>query len=355
MFLFGSATFAVVGGYFKVPEGSIKQFAEQICIILYTHISLFLVIFLEWAVYKGGHDMMLFLNAMFEFKIRRSSPLSRNVVGVQSRIARNNASGILGVLFVILLSIIGPFVGFLAGTKILKICVFTVFFDWGLDAFSSICAYVPWFFLSLFHCSPVFYGAMEIANAGSVCGIFVLFASSIQANHLKELNKEIVTDSISKSYSSLRAYQRMFVMNRVGHEAIARLLAVYLGTGFYLAIFSFTLIVYGWSLLSSVFYPLVLLVTATVVILMYFGLGFGTEGYEESVKFLEHWRHTAVHYKNRLYIRKLVRSLKPLGFVCGDVGVLDNDRATTYLYSVIENTITCMLMFGNIIRTHGFL
>lgn len=136
---------------------------------------------------------------------------------------------------------------------------------------------------------------------------------------------------------------------------MTRSAAVGLGFGFYTTMFSITLSIHGYHLLSIIYFPWVVIAAAFCIILIHFGPDFTTEAYGLSKEFIRQQRINFANNSqvNRKYAERVIRSLRTVGFNCGAIGELTNDRATTYVYSVIENSITCILLTGDFIAHYN--
>lgn len=151
----------------------------------------------------------------------------------------------------------------------------------------------------------------------------------------------------------LRTYQQLIVLHSLILEPSSKIVAIIMGFGFYLMIISVSLLIYGWYILSPWVYPLIPFVCSICITILVVALPLAPLALECSESLLYRWSNMPEKFRGgRGYLKRLFKSLRSTEFICGEVGVLDGNRSTTYVASIIESSMTCLLLFGTVIKVY---
>lgn len=341
-FLYSFAVFANKSGYsaFKLRILQIR-YMDEMCLALYIHLALGFILSLEWLYYKYGEEFVEYINRLMTFHPRHRRK-SRNT---------NDITGILGCLVVISITAGSVLLSIIFGSGLLQPAIVTIFLQSiphlitspELKLVVTILVYTTQFLLLL-------YVLLQVASTVSIGFLFTLFTVRLHSNHLADIKYLLLYRQYS---ASVRQYQHLHVIHRIGGVANSVIVGIFMGIGFYLFIFSLMLSILGWRLLPLLFLPIPIIVIGFCFLQLFVALPMAPCVNNLSLLLLEEWKLHRYNFKheNALYVKKLWNSLPPLWICCEPVGPLDADRATKYLYSIFDNSITSLLLCKGILKT----
>lgn len=342
----------------------VQTYPDELCMAFYVHLIISMIVLLELNIYKHRNEIVLYLNELLRFSVvnrwnirLRRIPYRNNAIAQRLHLHAilEDLTGALGMIVVIGLAIIGPFVGAIVGSGILRVLVATVIF-FNIPPLLNVSGWptIQNIILRITFFIGAFYSVLEVCANVAFGTLILLFATSTQVKHMSGIKYLLSSGKLS---TSVRQYQKLQVIHGIGKDSFASVAAVFMGTGFYILMFSVTFSILGWKILSPLLYPLLPFVTAICLLMLTFVLPSTYLAYNQSVRVILEWKiHTKqFRFVNPLYIKKLVKSLQPMGFWCGDVSILDRDRATRYVYSIIDNCLTCILLCGSVMRSWNLI
>lgn len=351
--LYFGTVHATIGGFLPKPVLN-KQNIYEFCVSVYLHLFWCMWGAYEWIVFTFGSEIASYINALFHFQTNLGRETDQ--IRVRSFVSNGDLAGKLGFVYVSTIALTYPCFPFVLACKMFKVLIISVLFDYiPLQSLAGILAPLVSLTLFLLHFIIIFPVTLELLGAQMVFGVLVFFIPSVQIYHLKRLT--YLASRANTSMLALSEYQKLCLVHTVGTRFITRGAAVGLGFGFYTTIFSITLVVHGYHILPFIHYCLVVITAVFCMVLVHFGLKFTKEAFVLSEEFLKHQRiYSALQtHASRKYMKRCLRSLQTVGFNCGAIGELTSDRATTYLYSIIDNSIACILMTGDIIARYGIV
>lgn len=327
MILLVGAGFAIKFGYTRFTYTLLaRQYIDEACLFIYTHLVFLLALWLEWLFYRQGQDLVEYVNSLLVLQHSEQPRNHKDVLG-------SVAYFVVGSLPIVCIGL-----GILLGSGILPATIITIFYkSFAVQSTSP-----------TFNIQNVVFGAahlwgfvaLNLEGGSAVClGFLVaLFNSSFLINHLNYI-KFLSSKNCS---TSVREYHLLQVVLQSGCKPISFLCVIFMGVGFYIFIFSVTLSALGWDLLSPLFFPLAPLTVGFCVVLLSFALPVTAKAINLSMELLRNWKLHQYHFKytNRLYMQKFLRSLRPVNISCGPFGTLNGEKVTTYLYSIFDNSIT---------------
>ncbi len=326
----------------------IRLNANEFFITFYSQLICIVVLAFDYTLFNYRHVLVIYLDKLLYFiptpdKIskRYAAPWYTDTVGcIGTALMLSLYSG--GILFVLI-----------CGLEIVDCTMLPVAIDYIFPPENS----RSWkFFLVKFAVSMIFHWEMclELATCLIMVLVVIIYIVTIHFSHLRAISR------LTNMYFGachlqhlLRTYQQLRVLHSVILEPSSKIVAIIMGFGFYVMIISMSLLVYGWYFLSPWVYPLIPFVCLICFTILVVALPLAPLALQCSESLLHRWSKMPEKFRGgRRYLKRLFKSLRPTQFICGGVGVLDRDRSTMYVASIIESSMTCLLLFGTIIKAY---
>lgn len=342
MTLFFAASFAMKFGYFGKDFTFIaKHYTDAACFSIYYHLVLGLSAWLEWHYYVHGQDLAKYINYLLTFQ-------SCNRSQHQSSRKKLDIIGLMAYLVVPSITVACLSLEVIHGTGVLPSTIITITYKNIPALFTSpVLRAIQSVSLGLAHLSLFIVLVLEGASTVCIGFLVMLFANSALANHLHGIKYLFDSGQHSKS---VRQYKLLLLIQQTGTQPFSLIIAIFMGVGFYIFIFSMVLSAFGWKLLSPLFFPLPPLTVGLCMVLLTFALPLVPHAINMSAMLIKNWKLHTFKFSNAPYVKKLLRSLPPLNIMCGQVGTLNAERSTTYIYSILDNSITALLLSKGILK-----
>lgn len=183
--LYFGAVHGIIAGFLTKPDVH-KHNVDVFCVSVYSHLFWGMWLAIEWVFFSFGKEMVGYVNSLFHFQ---TSP-GREADRIQVRLGLPNQDlvGMLGLSFVSFSAITSPFVAFALASKLIKVLIISVSFDYiqleTLPGNLAPLVTTVFFFLHLLIIFPV---TLELFGAQMVYGVGVLFIPYVQVHHLTRL------------------------------------------------------------------------------------------------------------------------------------------------------------------------
>lgn len=309
----------------------------------------FVTFFLNYLFYAYRLDLIVYLNAFLKFFPNLKKKTTQ-------KFADHDLLGLMGITLVTLLTSVGIIFFITSGFKVVNCTMLPLFMDFLFPPSSEPSSLGFIFFKCLFSLFFHWEMGLEIITIIEICCIMIMYIANIHLRYLKIITDLTCTllnnqgDCSVRLQNLLKTYQNLLVIHAVILKPASFILAIVMGFGFYILILSICLSIYGWNTLSPLVYPIFPFVMVVCVIILVASLPVAPRSIETSGKFIHLWSINSSQFKRgKKYLKKLFISLRPTEFHCGLVGVLDKDRATSYVASIMENSVTGLLLFGDLL------
>ncbi len=126
---------------------------------------------------------------------------------------------------------------------------------------------------------------------------------------------------------------------------------VFLSGSFFLLLLATNLCLYGKNLIPGQFYMILPFVVFTLGWCTVLVLHYGKFPYMSSCKIIERWKtQLAVGLvAKRKYMRLLLKSMPPIAFPVGDIGIVDRDIQINYFDSLLNNMVNTSIIFQDLL------
>jgi len=121
--------------------------------------------------------------------------------------------------------------------------------------------------------------------------------------------------------------------------------AVSMGFGYLAAVISGAMSFVGWIFMPGIRYVIFTLTWVLIHVIVRVSIPNSAEVHEMSKEKSRVWKFR-VHFvrKERSYMKRLLETLKPLSFKCGDIGPLCAESKKIYLYGILSDTTDLLLL-----------
>lgn len=155
---------------------------------------------------------------------------------------------------------------------------------------------------------------------------------------------------VSREYPNFMFWRAMRIAFIHSNIYSSQLLIIVLPSMFLLEIVCVVIAVYGvgdapWYVYA--FFPLNGFFGMMVIILFFYAMVFC---YSESVRTEQHWtwkcalsmKKVEERFQARM-VYKNIRTMQPIAFTCGDIGIITDGTRSDYFYSILENSVNAIL------------
>lgn len=306
-------------------EFFITFYAQLICIVVFAF---------DCAIYKYRQVLVIYINCFFFIFLPTPDKLSKK----RETPWHTEKVGCLGITMMLPLYSGGILFVLICGLEIVNCTMLPVAIDF-IFAPEKSRSYL--FFLLKLISSVLFH--WELVLEMTTCLIMVLvnkiYIVAIHFSYLRAISRLPTKYCHLGSLEHLmRTYQQLIVLHSLILDPSSKIVAIIMGFGFYLRIFSVSLLVYGWM---------------DCIKILVVALPLAPLALECSENLLYRWSNMPEKFRGgRGYLKRLFKSLRPTEFICGEVGVLDWNRSTMYVASIIESSMTFLLLFGTVTKVY---
>lgn len=165
--------------------------------------------------------------------------------------------------------------------------------------------------------------------------------------------KELTNSGANRRHTAIKVYAQLHIINQTGFQVVHMTSTVLMLFGYWLCSLGLWLIVAGRKLFPLSFYILLSVIVVVVFIATICLLPVAINVFECSETLISRFWRTRETRKlisegtefERNYWEKLVRSQRPLRF-CYGPGFFDRDTLPNFIYQVVNNTVTMIIISG---------
>lgn len=326
----------------------LHEHADQVFVTCFAQLLCGVAFGFDLCIYNYGSDFVIYLNILFKFL-----PHPSLVSGKSQMTWNKDLIGCLGIIMVVLISCVGTLITIISGLQILKCSMLPLAINYIFPP-ENTRSYV--FFLVEFGISMMFHWelCLEVLTAINIICTLLIYGVLTHLAHLKTLHRLTVKYSHGRTFLPLlKIYRKLLVLHSLILEPGSAVIATIMGFGFYILIFSICLSIYGWGIISPLFYPVVPFVGLVCIIILVVSLPMAPLSIQMSKHLLQRWNYMPEKFDGgKKYLTRLFKSLRPTEFTCGKVGVLNRARSTIYVASIMENCMTCLLLLGTVVHEY---
>lgn len=149
---------------------------------------------------------------------------------------------------------------------------------------------------------------------------------------------------IQVSYYHVKMYRQVRICVYLNYTLFKVLLGVFFSMSFFIIIFSVNLTLFGWSFLPLSAYVMAPTVAVLLVSFLMFSLHMGSFLFEITLKTLNKWKRE-VHEAARVnYLRRVLKSMRPIALPIGDVGIFDRDIKVNYIDTLMIGIVNALIV-----------
>lgn len=266
-----------------------------------------------------------------------------------SRLLRGKKCDVVGLLMIYLqiyLAIV-PTVTLpclsLTETDPLFALVYRIIPDDNTNSLQSLCIRITTFLLSYI----IFSALCQTVRKGLVnCSACVKATLEI----LRDINRRSLPASSTRfskneNYSSepfnkfLKSYQTLYLVHCL-HIQSSTMIAVLMGVGYVTIIVCGSVTLIGWAHLPPLAYWIFPMTALVTHILLLTSLPYAASSHILSSAMIHRWRRE----QSMKFETTKMRGLRPIGFQCGNIGVIGKECSTIYLSQLVEKTASVLLV-----------
>jgi len=162
--------------------------------------------------------------------------------------------------------------------------------------------------------------------------------------HLTFTILQDIQEGKQKLEKSIMEYRKIYWVQQQS-ESASTITAISMGFGYLTAVISGAVSFVGWTFMPGILYIIFPLTWVLVNVVMQVSIPDSAKVHEMSKEKIRMWKFR-VHFiiKDRCYIKRLLKTLKPLSFKCGDVGPMCAESKKVYLYGILCDTTDLLLL-----------
>lgn len=151
------------------------------------------------------------------------------------------------------------------------------------------------------------------------------------------------------SYSQVKLYRQVRINVYMMYTMIKILNGTFFSFAFVLLIFSINLSIFGWDFLPFEIYIIVPLIMMITLIITTMGMYVDSFIFEITSKTLIKWKGQIHEVARVKYMRRVLRSMRPISLPIGDVGIIDKDIKVNYLDALMIYIANSLIACKNFI------
>lgn len=149
------------------------------------------------------------------------------------------------------------------------------------------------------------------------------------------------------SYDHIKMYRQVRICIYLNYTLFKVLLGTFLSLSFFIIIFSLNLSIFGWSFLPLKVYIMAPIMTLLFLMFLIFSLNIGSFLFEITSKTLNKWKREVNKGYRANFLKRVLKSMRPIALPVGDVGIIDRDIKVNYIDTLMVGIVNVLIVCQN--------
>jgi len=177
----------------------------------------------------------------------------------------------------------------------------------------------------------------EMSRLLAIIGLGLILITFCTIQTLIKINRDTINQGVQE-------YKQLTIIQSIGTASNSFIVLITMGVGYCILVFYSAVTIIGLRLLPLEIYWIFPLVTLVCVIMLLVALPNGTKCYNISSNLIQTWKSDSQVLCRARYKNKILRTLRPICFHFGSYREVNNEAKTIYVYSVMEQVMTLVLV-----------
>ncbi|CAL8131307.1 unnamed protein product [Orchesella dallaii] len=187
---------------------------------------------------------------------------------------------------------------------------------------------------------------LELTRTLRIVLPFIIGATFMNHTLLIDINRAALSQRV-------KYYNELYWIHNHHEESAGWIVAIIMGVGYLISVLTGAISILGWKVLPITSYWLFPATWTIAIGVTLVALPFAAVSYEASVGVKRDLQWELCKMKSgahRKYTKLKMKSLPPLGFMCGSFGVLTNGAKTGYFWAILKYTVDLLLLMTSFRR-----